>query len=98
MTGVQTCALPIFSEWLNHIHSDDRAKISQQITDAVEKGTKSFQAVHRVTRRDGSDAWILFRAKVALPSDGRPKRLLGAVIDISDIRQMMVQPEAAACN
>lgn len=87
-----------FSEWLNHIHSDDRAKISQQITDAVEKGAKSFQAVHRVTRRDGSDAWILFRAKVALPSDGRPKRLLGAVIDISDIRQMMVQPEAAACN
>lgn len=87
-----------FSEWLNHIHSDDRAKISQQITDAVAGGEKSFQAVHRVTRRDGSDAWILFRAKIAKSDHGRPKRLLGAVIDISDIRQMMSEIAAVAAS
>lgn len=87
-----------FSEWLNHIHSDDRERISSQINDAVANNAKSYQAVHRVMRRDGSQAWILFRAKVTKPQDDRPKRLLGAVIDISDIRQMMTDAPAAVAN
>jgi len=87
-----------FSEWLNHIHQEDRDRISTQIREAVANDSKNYQAVHRVTRRDGSHAWILFRARIAHSDNNRPKRLLGAVIDISDIRQMMTDstPVAAA--
>lgn len=87
-----------FQEWLNHIHQDEREMISKQIKDAVANDTKNYQVVHRVTRRDGSDAWILFRARVANSENGRPKRLLGAVIDISDIRQMMSSTGAMSVN
>ena len=84
------------SEWLRHIHADDRDSVEGEMRAAVSTGKASFQRVHRVTRKDGTDGWILFRGKVTPGEEGRSTRLLGAVIDISDIRQQIAEATPAA--
>ncbi|MDA1163210.1 MAG: PAS domain-containing protein [Planctomycetota bacterium] len=90
MLGYDDSELPdAFSEWLKHIHEEDRDRVIQELQDAVRDNTPNYQRVHRVTRRDGSSGWILFRAQITPQKKDRPGRLLGAVIDITDIRQMI---------
>ena len=78
-----------FSEWVKHIHDDDREKVTSELETAVSQGCDRYQSVHRVKRRDGSSGWILFRAQITPNFEGRPSRMLGAAIDISDIRQVI---------
>jgi PAS domain S-box-containing protein len=85
-----------FSEWVRHIHVEDRASVESELREAVDSGNATYQRVHRVTRKDGSDGWILFRGKVTPGDEGRSCRLLGAVIDISDIRQQIADSTSAA--
>jgi PAS domain S-box-containing protein len=90
MLGYNDEELPdAFSEWLKHIHEEDRDCVSQELADAVRAGVPTYERVHRVTRRDGSSGWILFRAQITPQKEDRAGRLLGAVIDITDIRQMV---------
>jgi PAS domain S-box-containing protein len=93
--GYEEHELPnAFQEWVNHIHEDDREDVTNEITNAVANETDHFERVHRVTKRDGSSGWILFRARITPSHDGRPQRLLGAVIDITDIRQQLTDSVA----
>lgn len=85
-----------FSEWVRHIHEEDRDSVEGELREAVDSGNATYQRVHRVTRKDGSDGWILFRGKVTPGDEGRSGRLLGAVIDISDIRQQIADSTPAA--
>ncbi len=85
-----------FSEWVRHILEEDRASVEDELRQAVDSGNATFQRVHRVTRKDGSDGWILFRGKVTPGDASRSGRLLGAVIDISDIRQQIAESTPAA--
>ena len=85
-----------FSEWVRHIHEDDRPAVENELREVVDAGSATYQRVHRVTRRDGSDGWILFRGKVTPGEEGRSGRLLGAVIDISDIQQQISDAAAAS--
>ena len=96
MLGYDDEELPdAFSEWLKHIHEEDRERVVQELQDAVRDKSPTYQRVHRVTRRDGSSGWILFRAQITPQKQDRPGRLLGAVIDITDIRQMVNDSRAA---
>lgn len=99
LLGYQEHELPnAFQEWLNHIHQDDRGLVTAELKAAVDNGTPRYQRVHRVIRKDGSAGWILFRAQITAGSDGRQKRLLGAVIDISDIRSLITAADETAAN
>jgi PAS domain S-box-containing protein len=99
MLGYDEDELPnAFQEWLNHIHPDDRGGVSEELESAVKAGRGNYQRVHRVTRRDGSSGWILFRARITTNDAGDGNRLLGAVIDISDIRQAIDKASAETVN
>lgn len=96
MLGYDDEELPdAFSEWLKHIHEEDRDRVTEELQNAVRDQSPTYQRVHRVTRRDGSSGWILFRAQITPQKQDRPGRLLGAVIDITDIRQMVNDSQAA---
>jgi len=100
MLGYDEHELPnAFQSWLNHIHEDDRTRVVEELEEALENGVRAYQRVHRVVRRDGSYGWILFRAQITdNAAAGRPKRLLGAVIDITDIRQQINDAEVVSTN
>lgn len=69
------------------IHADDRARVSEAITKAVEGG-QSFQVEYRLQHRDGSICWQWEIGSVVRDDQGQIKWFDGVVLDISERRQM----------
>ncbi|CAN7358387.1 diguanylate cyclase [Phyllobacterium sp. LjRoot231] len=66
------------------VHPDDKAQAVQAFEDVVSGHKSHFEAVYRVQRGDGGDAWILSRGKIVeYGPDGSPLRLLATSVDIS---------------
>jgi diguanylate cyclase (GGDEF)-like protein/PAS domain S-box-containing protein len=66
------------------VHPDDKARAIQAFEDAVSGRKSHFEAVYRVPRGGGGDAWILSRGKIVeYGPDGSPLRLLATSVDIS---------------
>jgi len=66
------------------VHPDDKARAIQAFEDVVSGRTSHFEAIYRVPRGGGGDAWILSRGKIVeYGPDGSPLRLLATSVDIS---------------
>src|SRR3546814_3345056 len=77
VTGVQTCALPIF-------YPDDLATFDAAI-DAAIAGSKDFDVEYRVVRPvDQELRWIHIRGGVIRDAAGRAVRFVGIVSDITE--------------
>ena len=70
------------------IHPDDRSRVARAMEDYLEGACERFESVHRMLGRDGAVKWVLARG-VADGSDvaGRPTRLRGTSLDITDLRR-----------
>ena len=68
--------------WENLVYSEDRDEMVKRVSEAMEKG--SFEGEWRVVWPDGSMHWIFGRAWVFKDSAGKPLRLIGINIDITD--------------
>ena len=67
-----------------HVHPDDRAKIAQAHHEAV-AGGGSYQEVVRFIRPDnGKQVWLDSRGKVQFDAEGRPIRMRGVTVDVTD--------------
>jgi PAS domain S-box-containing protein len=73
-------------EALAVVHPDDRPKVKEAIAGAA-RG-KNFDIEHRVVLGDGAVRWIASRGRVFLDSAGRPARMSGSVMDITDQRRL----------
>jgi two-component system cell cycle sensor histidine kinase/response regulator CckA len=69
------------------IHDADRAVVRAASLAAVE-GRAAYNVEHRIVRRDGSERWVHERADVLRGDHGEPIRMVGAVQDITDRRQL----------
>jgi PAS domain S-box-containing protein len=67
-----------------HIHPDDRAKLEAAHHQAI-TGAGSYQEVVRLIRPDnGKQVWLDSRGKVQFDAEGRPVRMRGVTVDVSD--------------
>ena len=74
------------------VHPDDRELIAQSITRALE--TKAdYNQEHRVIWADGSIHWIAGRGNFFYDKAGKPTRMIGVVLDISDRKQRELELE-----
>jgi PAS domain S-box-containing protein len=71
-----------YENWIATIHPDDRAEVGQCVDAAFGSGV--LEGEWRVLRPDGSVAWALVRGRVARDAQGRPVRLTGAQVDITE--------------
>lgn len=72
--------------WLDRLHPDDRARMTDA-TDGLEEDREVWQASYRMQRADGSMAQVLDRGYVLRDADGRPQRMVGAMIDVTDLHE-----------
>ncbi len=72
-----------YGEWMTLIHPDDRDRVAAIARHGVER-THEWEAEFRVLWPDGSLRWILSKAKVILGEDGRPERMVGVSLDITE--------------
>ncbi len=74
--------------WMEHIHPDDRARVVSKIGQLTAGKLDSLSIEYRFWRHDGSWGYIHDRARVTGYRNGKAARVVGAMLDITERRQM----------
>jgi PAS domain S-box-containing protein len=73
--------------WYDNIHPDDLLKVSNSIHAAIESQAQVWSAEYQFRRRDGAYAYVLDRGYVVRDESGRPVRMIGAMMDLTERRR-----------
>jgi PAS domain S-box-containing protein len=76
-----------FDEWESRLHPDDHDATCAMVQSYLEQPWPDYESEFRLRHKDGSYRWILARASVRIGADGRPERMLGCHVDLTDRRQ-----------
>lgn len=71
-------------EWESRIHPKDRARVMEEVRAALAGESSLFVAEYRVQHTDGNWRWIRDTGAVQRDSQGRPIRMAGSEVDITD--------------
>ncbi|HEY5552188.1 MAG TPA: PAS domain S-box protein, partial [Opitutaceae bacterium] len=71
-------------EWRSRVHPDDLEKAQSLVETFIKNPWPSYENEFRFRHKDGSYRWIFARASLIVGSDGKPVRMLGSHIDITD--------------
>ena len=70
--------------WVNRLHPDDRDRIFSGVLAAVGRGERFWAGEYRFLRGDGTYATIFDRGYVVYDEEGKPIRMIGALMDITE--------------
>ena len=95
---------PLIEWWYEHIHPDDRERVIEAIQNVVEGGGgESWRDEYRFRRADESYATVFDRGFLQRDERGRPMRMIGSMLDLTErrhaeeeLRQAKEQAEAAS--
>jgi PAS domain S-box-containing protein len=73
---------------LDLVHVDDRAKTTAALQEHLQGHKSPHDIEHRMLHADGSYRWVLSRSAISWDAQGRPYRLQGAVMDITDRKRL----------
>ncbi|WP_338663241.1 PAS domain S-box protein [Pararoseomonas sp. SCSIO 73927] len=69
--------------WIGNIHPEDRARVSDGIHAVIDGAGAGWTAEYRFRRADGSYAEVLDRGYVTRDESGAPRRMIGAMLDLT---------------
>ncbi|HUG33756.1 MAG TPA: PAS domain-containing protein, partial [Anaerolineales bacterium] len=72
----------------DRIHENDKTKVDHTIQQALEGGMEFWSKEYRFQRLDGTYADIMDRAYILRDDSGQPYRMLGAMMDITERKQI----------
>lgn len=75
----------------SRIHPDDRTRVQRSIHAAINAGRAAWSAEYRFRRADGSWADILDRGSAHKDEHGTPMRMLGSMLDVTELRRAEAQ-------
>jgi diguanylate cyclase (GGDEF)-like protein/PAS domain S-box-containing protein len=79
------------------VHPEDRERVRNILGELNRKGENDhFQAEYRILTMQGSQRWISTRGKAFLDAEGRPIRLVGTTMDITQRKRAERQIQEAA--
>jgi len=76
--------IPTHEFWVDCIHLEDRHRIEESINQFLEGSGLYWYEEYRFNRKDGSCAYVYDRGFVIRDENGRPVRMIGAMMDITD--------------
>lgn len=77
-----------FSEWESRLHPEDKDRAATTIRRYLTGQSVDYELEHRLQHRDGSYRWILARGAAVRDSTGKPYRMVGSHLDITDRKAM----------
>lgn len=78
---------PRLEGYLERVHPDDREEARAKILCALASGGE-FDAEERILRQDGSERIVHSRGRAVRDSTGRVTRLVGACLDVTEVRAL----------
>jgi len=82
-------------EWLNRVHPDDLKPTLDKELAFLEHPEGKCEIEFRLRHKDGSYRWIYTHADVLLDAAGKPERMLGCHIDITELKRVQEQLKAS---
>ena len=83
--GLSPDAVDTHEDWVRRLHPDDRDRALQHFLTSVEGAGTRFSSEYRIIRpNDGQVRWIACEARIERDANGRPLRLVGAHLDITE--------------
>src|SRR5258706_2534121 len=73
--------------WRERVHPDDLAGVEQTAADATRGDAPGWSNEYRFRRKDDSWAWVASRCVIERDAQGRARRAVGAMIDISKLKE-----------
>jgi len=75
-----------FSSWLARLHSEDRERCKQEVTDAL-SGPRSYDTEFRIIHASGEILYLRAAGRTTRDTDGRIIRMFGVSFDISESKR-----------
>jgi len=88
---------PSFEGYLERVHPDDRERTRSTVARALTDG-RGFVFDERIVRPDGEVRYLRSRGEVVRDDQGRPLKVLGACLDITEQKNSEAALRAAADN
>lgn len=82
--------------WERHIHPEDRDRVVSGINAVINGTGTAWTDEYRFERADGRFTEVLDRAYVSRGTDGRPVRMIGAMVDITERKEAERAAESLA--
>ena len=76
-----------YEEWESRLHPDDREQALTAVHEFRADRRPDYEAEFRLRHKNGSWRWILARAVMTRDVEGRPIRMMGCHLDITDRKQ-----------
>ncbi len=79
------------SWWKDRLHPNDRERVIESIEEAIARGEQIWSCEYAFARADGSFASVLDRGYALYDAVGAPLRMLGAMTDVSERKNLEEQ-------
>lgn len=80
-----------FNEWEDRLHPEDRAGAVAHLRRYLARPEGPHMAEFRLRHKDGTWRWIYTRAEIFRDSAGKPVRMVGCHLDVTEQRQLTEQ-------
>ena len=85
--GCDLNGVPDNKAWVSRLHPDDLDRIFAQVQDTLTSKLHMFSGEYRFRLADGSYGHFYDRAYIMRDGSGKPTRMIGAMIDITGVKQ-----------
>lgn len=76
-----------YIEWEKRVHPEDIARALATIQNYLEGLSEDYELSHRLRHKDGSYRWVLARGVAVREHNGKPYRMVGSHIDVTELRR-----------
>jgi PAS domain S-box-containing protein len=83
----RTAAESTIAAWRHHLHPDDGPRVEASLRHAISHGPIIWSEEYRFRRADGTYAEVLDRGQILHDAEGRPARMIGSMLDITERKQ-----------
>ena len=83
-----------FEEWKYRLHPEDRDRALATVKTYLDGESGDYELEHRLQHKDGSYRWILARGAAVRDESGRPYRMVGSHVDITDRKHAEAELQA----
>lgn len=77
-----------YPAWESHLHPEDRERVLAEVRQALSGSAASHATEFRLRHKDNTYRWILANWSITRAADGKPARMLGTQLDITERKRL----------